>query len=306
MSLLKSVQSGVRDQALMWCFYGQPSSGKSTLASKFPSPLFLDVEDSTGLIPNVTRLTSKDLPNFESVVSVVDDLYKEKHDYKTVVIDSLTVLEKLAETFVCKSAKVTSMSSIPFGNGKVMLNENISQFVAKLKNLQLDKNINIIFTAHAKIKSFSDPMLTIPYDRFSIQASDSIANIIEGACDCVIFCKFDVEVMATKNGKGQGYSEGNRILLTEYRAGHMAKNRLALPYQINNDYDALVKAMADSKPRPSSQLKADITELLLMTDEVVAVKVRKALDDAGDDNTKLSRIKAKLVEINQAGANANA
>ena len=79
-----ALRKGKQDVPPRICIYGGHGIGKSTLASKFPAPIFISTEDG---------LDSLDVTSFpratkvEDVVENIKTLIKEDHEFKTVVID---------------------------------------------------------------------------------------------------------------------------------------------------------------------------------------------------------------------------
>lgn len=77
--------------------YGPEKAGKTTLASEFPAPVFLQTEVGTGKLELDTfgKLTS-----YAEVMDAIGTLYQEPHDFQTVVVDSVTAFQPLiwAET----------------------------------------------------------------------------------------------------------------------------------------------------------------------------------------------------------------
>ena len=79
--------------------YGPPGIGKTTLAAEFPSPVFLQVEDGT---PGDLELVSfGKLDSFGAVMAALEALYVEDHDFQTIVVDSVTELQKLVFAETC-------------------------------------------------------------------------------------------------------------------------------------------------------------------------------------------------------------
>ena len=95
MSLLSTI-SKPDDRPVIATITGDAGTGKTTLGATFPKPIFIRIEDGLQAVPSKIR------PDAFPVVSKVDQLWeqlttliKEGHDYKTVVIDSVTQLETL-------------------------------------------------------------------------------------------------------------------------------------------------------------------------------------------------------------------
>ena len=84
-----------QDRSTLVTILGDAGLGKSSLASTFPNPIFIRAEDGLQAIPLDIR------PDAFPVVTKTDDLWDqlrslitENHDYKTIVIDSVTALER--------------------------------------------------------------------------------------------------------------------------------------------------------------------------------------------------------------------
>ena len=67
-----NIQKGISAAPPKVVIYGPEGIGKSTLASKFPAPLFIDVEEGTGRM-DVARLTLPD-KSFSSFKSSSDSV----------------------------------------------------------------------------------------------------------------------------------------------------------------------------------------------------------------------------------------
>jgi GTPase SAR1 family protein len=80
--------------------HGQEGVGKTTLASKFPSPIFLQTEDGC---PGGLEIDSFGLiDNFADLRSAIGALASEPHCFRTVVLDSIDAAEELIWRDVCK------------------------------------------------------------------------------------------------------------------------------------------------------------------------------------------------------------
>jgi len=85
MSLLDTVETGIKVPTLKINVSGTNGIGKSTFASQAPRPIFIKTEDGTNFI---------DVPSFplcksyDDVLKQVSTLLHEEHDYKTLVFDT--------------------------------------------------------------------------------------------------------------------------------------------------------------------------------------------------------------------------
>src|SRR6516164_11844285 len=79
--------------------HGKEGSGKTTLAEKFPGPIFLQTED--GCPAGLSIATFGVLANYDDIISAIAALGHEHHNFQTVVIDSVDVLEPLIWNATC-------------------------------------------------------------------------------------------------------------------------------------------------------------------------------------------------------------
>ena len=99
--------------------HGPEGVGKTTIASKFPSPIFLQTEDGC---PSGMEINSFGLiDNFADLRSAIGALASEQHHFQTVVIDSLDATEELIWRDVCRSQGWSSIESPGYGKGYVIV-----------------------------------------------------------------------------------------------------------------------------------------------------------------------------------------
>jgi predicted AAA+ superfamily ATPase len=95
-ALALSLDSLVRkksDKPPLMVIYGRGKMGKTTLASEFPNPVFIQTEDGAG---NLDLVSFKDEPlsRFTEVNEALVALASEDHEFQTLVVDSITHLER--------------------------------------------------------------------------------------------------------------------------------------------------------------------------------------------------------------------
>lgn len=296
MSLLSKVTSGAKTGSHITVVYGPEKMGKSTFASTYPSPIFLDIEDGTRSL-NVTRLTSKDLPSYTDLLKAIESLGSEKHDFKTVVIDSITALESMMTKQVC-GAKYKDISDLPFGQGYVQLEDLVTDLMGTLRTIA-DKGIDVVLIGHTKTKNFTDAYDNSTYDRYVLQCHEKVASKIKSYSDNIFFLKKEVVTYKNDNGKSVASGDGETFIHTSWRPGAEAGTRLNLPYKIAASYSVIREAISNFKSKDVS-LTEEIKVLLSKADEKTVSAVSVALEKAGNDIIQLERIKEKLLTLVKA------
>ena len=95
MSLLDTIETGIKVPAIKINVAGTDGIGKSTFASNAPRPIFIKTEDGTNFIDVPSFQLCK---SYDDIVKQLQTLYEEKHNYKTVVFDTTDWAEKISST----------------------------------------------------------------------------------------------------------------------------------------------------------------------------------------------------------------
>lgn len=243
-------------------YYGVEGIGKTTIASKYPNPIFTGPETSAQF--DVARMPRpKDWPEY---LEQLRDLLDPSYTFGTLVIDSLDWLEHLLHDHMKKSEKVKAVEDCGGGFGKWVgvAQRHWLDFLNIIDQLKHQKKMEIVGLAHYHIKVFNDPLTTQPYDRYQMKLNDKCAAILREAADCVFFCNFKTyTAQGHTKGKGRGVSDGARVVYTEKRATHDAKNRYSLPEEITFDYQTIMSYLDASSEDKLKELQRDIEALLL-------------------------------------------
>lgn len=302
MSYLSRVSTGAKLKPQMYLFVGLPKIGKTSLAAKFPDPLILDVEDGSSHV-STNRLDNSTVDGwtFDKLLAEIYSFKNGGHSFKTLIVDSLSAVQQLATSKILIDNNITALGDLPYGQGPDKLRSLCAQVVDALKRVQ-SAGYSVIVPAHIHIKQFTDPTLNSSYDRYTINADQKVADYIMSQADNIFFCAYKVETEVDRKTKKTQASGGEeRVMYTEYRAGHVGGNRLSLPYELPMDYDALMKAIEAGAPKNSTELKAEISNLIKLGAEKVDAKMLDSAaaktQEAGDDQVALTRIRNKLKEI---------
>lgn len=219
---------------------GGAGLGKTTLASKIPGAIILDVEDGASLVEATRTPVPK---NYAEVVEFLRDLYKNAEQYglKTLVIDTIDKLETLAIQDMLESdpkhPKSIEQYGGGYGKGYTAIAEKMESFTKTLDSFR-NKGINVVLIAHDKIIHLDNPDTLTPYDTYSINVTKQTRPILIAWADSVLFMKRDVTVM---NGDSKAKAvRSERVILTDSTPAYPdTKNRFGLTGQVPATYEAV-------------------------------------------------------------------
>lgn len=234
-----NINKGVQHSAYSLVIYGPEGIGKSTLASKFPDPLFIDTEGSTKRL-DVART---DRPNSWPILLQYINEIKDKHLCKTLVIDSGDWAERLCLENVCSTHNVTGIEDLNYGKGYVFAKESFAKMLDLLTEV-MNSGINVIITCHAYLRKFEEPDEMGSYDRYELKLSKQIALLVKEWTDNLLFLNYKTIIVTTKDNKKRGKG-GQRVIYTTHRPAWDAKNRYGLADELPLDIESL-KPIIDS------------------------------------------------------------
>ena len=226
------ISSGKIAKAQKVVIYGAEGIGKSTLASKFPEPLFIDIEESTYQM-DVKRL---DKPSsWQMLLEQVE--WVKSQDFKTIVIDTTDWAEKLCKDFLlAKNPSWKVIDSANYGVKYVALSDEWGKLLNKLSEITAN-GINVVLLAHAQMRKFERPDEMGAYDRWELKLEKRSANITKEWADMILFLNYKTIVIQNdKKAKAQGQE---RVMYATHNAVWDAKNRHGLPDEMEMSYDSI-------------------------------------------------------------------
>lgn len=212
---------------LRMLIHGGEGVGKTTFACGAPDAYLLDLEGGRG---RCAPKMAQEPKSFAEVLEHIRALIEQDHEYKTLVVDSLDVLEGMITDEVCRSGGYTSISSPAYGKGYAERSRVWATFWAALDYLRDRREMMIILIAHSKIVKVEDPILPA-YDRHTLHLyKTETAKAIEWP-DIVGYCM--IKTYTTTDGeRNLATSAGERVLLTKNNPAYAAKSRYSLPEEI--------------------------------------------------------------------------
>lgn len=205
--------------------YGTGGIGKTSLAALAPSPAFIDIDNGAG------KVHVKGVAGIETF----QDMRAALHDmsiwtpYATIVIDSGTAAQRLAEAYTIETVKhekghwVSSVEGYGFGKGYQFVLETYRLLLADL-DAQRRKGRNVVLvchgtTAYAPNPSGEDFLRNEP-DLYQPPKTGRIRDAVKNWCDHMVFIDYDVVVT---DGKAEGC--GSRTIYCQEMPHYWAKSR---------------------------------------------------------------------------------
>lgn len=241
-----SVTSGSVPAPVKVVLYGPEGIGKSTFASQFPDPVFIDTEGGTKRL-NVSRLPAPD--SWAMLLDEVSEVRCGNVPCRTLVIDTADWAERLCTEAVCARAKVGGIEDFGYGKGYTYLKEEFARLLDALEDV-LSTGRNVVVLAHAAITKFEQPDAVGNYDRWSMKTSKQVAPLLREWCDMLLFANY--KTVVEKSGSGSNAKNkavgGKRVMYTTHHPCWDAKNRFGLPEEVPFEYASIAGCVEHGTP----------------------------------------------------------
>ena len=228
--------------------YGEAGIGKSTFGAYADKSIFINLEDGLSTIEaDAFSFPEPNYPEkvFDGVKQQIKDLINEEHDYKTLVVDSLTKLEKFIWDKLCDDFRVNNIEQVDGGYAKGYIHalNHWDSFLELLDYLRKEKNMTIILLAHDGVVKVENPE-TQSYDTLVPRLHKKAVDKVVQWADCVFYAHKQIAIRELKEGfnktRAIAIEKGKdvRVIRTIGNAAVVAKNRYNLPEFLPLDYDA--------------------------------------------------------------------
>jgi len=235
------ISKGTQKKPVRCVIYGPEGIGKSTLASKAPNPLFLDIESGTGSL-DIARIS--DFSNWEELLSSLADLAKNPQGFKTIVIDTADRAEQLCIDYVCTKQGKKGIEDFGYGKGYTYAQEEFAKMLTLCDKI-LCTGANVIVIAHAKMRKFEQPDEMGAYDRWELKLSKTVAPIVKEWCDMLLFLNYKTVLVTDDSGKNKA-TGGKRVMYATHHPCWDAKNRFNLPDVMDMDFANISKCFLEN------------------------------------------------------------
>ena len=231
MSVLDSI-SKPGDRPVLVTIMGDSGTGKTTLAASFPRAIVIRAEDGLQAIPGDHRPDA--FPNLDGSVDALwaqlKALIHEEHRYETLVIDSVTALERMFIQSIIdgdpKKPRGIQQALGGYGAGRDAVSSMHAR-VRKAAGILADKRgMNTVFVAHADTARMEPPD-DDAYMRYTLRLHEKSMPAYVDDVDVVGFLK--LETFTTGEGeRKKAISDGTRVLITYATAASVSKNRFGI------------------------------------------------------------------------------
>lgn len=238
---------------------GVEKIGKSTFAAGAPTPVFIPIRGEEGIddLPVAHFPTAE---SFDDVMTALQALHEQKHDYETVVIDSVSTLEPLVWDAVCKAEGVDSIEKVGGGYGKGYV-EAVQRWRLLMSALDAlrEQGLASILIGHVAVRTFADPT-TESYDQYQLDLNKHAAAALMRWSDCILFANCRPLVRKEEGGFSKTTRKAvlreERCLFTQKRPAHPGGGRGVygrLPYELPLDWAAFQQAIADIQQKEETK-----------------------------------------------------
>lgn len=229
---IKDLVAKPKDRPLIATILGDAGMGKTRLAAAMPKPIFIRAEDGMQSIPRDERPDA--FPKLKSVAELWDQLtalIKEPHDYQTLVVDSVTALERLFIDDVMEKdgkARAVAQALGGYGAGYQAVGANHQRVRRAAGVLNERRGMNVIFIAHADVETMKSPDQD-DFMRYTLRLNQkySLAPYVDDV-DLVGFIRLQSFVKGEDGERKRVISTNRRELVVHANASNVSKNRYGL------------------------------------------------------------------------------
>ena len=229
------IVTGKKSQAVKGIIYGVEGIGKTTMAARWPKPLFLDVENGSWQL-DVARVVPGTYAEFKDCIRQIAE---DPQGFQTLVIDSADWLETMMIKHICMEAGINSIEKYEKGYGKgwTKLAEDWATLLDHLDRIRLKKRLNILFISHARIKRY-EPADDSGHDRYTLTMAEKSADVLKKWSDLTLFVKYDTFTVE-EDGKVKVKGGDKRVMYSKFHPCWDAKNRYGLPDKMPFEFEQI-------------------------------------------------------------------
>ena len=280
-----TIKRGKIERAKKIVIYGPEGIGKTTLASQFPDPIFIDTEGGSDHM-DVARIEG--IYTWDDLCLACGEVAREQ-PCKTLVIDTADWAEQMLVEKLLTKYKKQSISDFGYGSGFTMLAEEFGALIQILDTV-IQSGINVVVTAHAAMRKFEQPDEQGAYDRWEMKLTRRVAPLLKEWADLLLFLNYETYVIHGDAMEKNKVAGGQRMMYTSHNPVWDAKNRFGLPEKLPMAYEKLAPILEKSSVSVIDQVRDAIIKHMLAEDSVMNVAIARKVTTEG---TKLDELSDK-------------
>ena len=224
---LSTLSKPIGQRPIIGTIFGEGGMGKTTLAAMFPNPVFIRTEDGTAsLVGNENVSLFPLATSSQDVLDAIEALATQKHEYKTLVLDSITQLATIIEHEIVEAdpkAKSINQAGGGYGAGYNTAADRHRLIREWAGSLAYDRGMNVVFIAHSDTETLELPDMDA-YARYTIRMHKKSLPHYTDNCDFVA----QIRLKSFVRGDGErkrAISTGEREIFCFPLASSVTKNR---------------------------------------------------------------------------------
>ena len=257
--------------------YGEPKSGKTTTAAKFPKPLLLAFETGYLAIPGVMAQPINKWSEFKQVLKQLKD--DKAHElYENIIIDTCDIAYDLVEKYVCNNNGVSAIGDMPFGKGYAAAKKEFDEALRSIPAM----GYGLILISHAQDKVFKDNEGK-EYNQIVPTLANQPRLVVDRMSDIILFAS------PQEDEEGHSITIGYMRGTPRFVAGSRFKYT---PDYIVFNYDNLVNAIGEAIDKQAAEYDGKF-----VTDKPSNAHIPEPEIDFDGLMTEFNNIVAKLQEV---------
>lgn len=241
-------------------FYGEPKSGKTTTATKFPNHLLLAFEKGYNAIPGAMAQPINSWSEFRKVLRQLKQP-EVQAKFETIIIDTADIAYDYCEKYICANNNVDAIGDIGYGKGYSLVGKEYDEALRSIVQM----NYGLVLISHSADKTFTDESGK-EYNQIVPTLGTRPRNIVSRMCDIIGYSR------AVQDAEGKTSTKLFMRGTPRYVAGSRFKYT---PDYIDFSYEALCKAISEAIDKQASE---DGTEYFTDTKNNLYVDTSKNLD----------------------------
>lgn len=230
MSLLDKIEVPTNGASVI-TITGDAGVGKTSLAATFDKPVVIRIEDGLQAIPAEHRPPAlPKITNPQDLWDQLEALIVEDHDYKTVIIDSVSQAETMFSQYIVendhRSPKSLAQAHGGYGAGYVAL-ADMHRRVRSAAEFLVNKGVSVVFICHSDVITLELPDKD-PYSRYELRLHKKCVPHYVDNVDLVGYLRLETFTTGEEGQRKKARSTGVRELICYTDAAQVSKNRFGI------------------------------------------------------------------------------